>query len=397
MVEDIRLRMLDDLLSAERRFRELAERRARALTAVLTELAYRLDGERLEKERQTEPGAPWNWDPEDWQRFFLAIHQKPQDGWGNGHGGNGRYKQEIASLQVKVEALEREVAYWRVQAQAQAQPQPQLTQSPPEPAPSNRLVEFQMPKVPLAYAHRWLVRGQMSKADAELHLRRRGMALKCLADGLNVQIEIGKYIGDATGAQYRSGSIRRVFEALESSGLIVRQTLTMHVTGNTPSRLALARLSAEGKRFCQALGWQVVESEWERLIRLHEGDAQEEHTMAVLLFASAARLRGWTVAVLPDDVDHHSARPDLAIAKGEERLYVEVEIGTRLHDANAKWRMNADLNGGRVVLVARNVEDRQTLIADCRHIADHGLATDIETLIASKFVESDPPLWAEEW
>ncbi len=32
------------------------------------------------------------------------------------------------------------------------------------------------------------------------------------------------------GAQYRSGAIRRVFEALEESGLIVRQTLTLQVT-----------------------------------------------------------------------------------------------------------------------------------------------------------------------
>jgi hypothetical protein len=141
----------------------------------------------------------------------------------------------------------------------------------------------------------------------------------------------------------------------------------------------------------------VVESDWERLMRLHEGEKQEGHTLAVLLFASAARLRGWTVEVLPEV--NGNARPDLVITRGEQRLYVEVETGTRLHDGNAKWRMNAELNGGRVALVARNVEERGVLVSDCRHAADHGHAADVETLIAGRLVEvsEGDPLWAEEW
>lgn len=223
------------------------------------------------------------------------------------------------------------------------------------------------------------------------------MVLKCLAEGLNVQVEIGRYVGETTAAQYRSGSIRRVFEVLEESGLIVRQTLALQVTGNMPTRLAVARLSEEGRQFCRALGWSVVESDWERLIRLHEGDKQEGHTLAVLLFAAAARLRGRTVEVLPEV--QGKARPDLVITQDGQRLYVEVETGTRLHEGNAKWRMNAELNGGRVALVARNVEERGVLAADCRHVAEHGCATDVETLISGKFAEvsEGDPLWAEEW
>jgi len=37
------------------------------------------------------------------------------------------------------------------------------------------------------------------------------------------------------------------------------------------SRLALFRLSDLGCRACRELGWPVAESEWERLIRSHEG------------------------------------------------------------------------------------------------------------------------------
>lgn len=402
MVDDLRLRMLDDLLAAERNFRDLAEKRSRALTGVLTELAYRLAGERLEQMRQLDPSAPGGWKPEDWRNFFLSVSLAPQgDGWGgrtttNGNG-NGKGHAEIAALQVKIAALERELAQAR-QAAAQPQLQPQQQTAQPLPIqPSGRLSAFALPKIPKAFEHRWQVRSEMSKADAELHLKRRGMVMKCLADGQNVQVEIGRYVGDATGAQYRSGSIRRVFDALEESGLIVRQTLTLQVTGNMPTRLAVARLSVEGKQFCAALGWQVLESEWERLIRLHEGEKQEGHTLAVLLFAAAARLRGWAVEILPEA--QGNARPDMAISRAAQRLYVEVETGTRLHDSNAKWRMNAELNGGRVALVARNVEERGTLVADCRHVAEHGCATDIETLIAGRLVEVNEgdALWAEEW
>jgi len=399
MVDDLRLRMLDDLLAAEREFRALAEKRARALAGVLTELAYRLAGEKLEQMRQLDPSAPASWAPEDWRRFFLSVALTPQgEGWGRANG-NG-HQAEITALRAKVAALERELAQAR-RAEADPYRQPVGQDNPllvaTQSQAGGRLAGFVLPKIPKAFEHRWQVRAEMSKADAELHLKRRGMVLKCLAEGLSVLVEIGRYVGDATGSQYRSGAMRRVFEALEESGLIVRQTLSLQVTGNLPTRLAVARLSAEGRQLCAALGWKVVESDWERLTRLHEGEKQEGHTLAVLLFASTARLRGWTVEVLPEALGN--ARPDLSVSKDGQKLYVEVETGTRLHDANAKWRMNAELNGGRVALVARNVAERGVLVADCKHVAEHGFATDIETLIAGKLVEvsESDPLWAEAW
>jgi len=39
------------------------------------------------------------------------------------------------------------------------------------------------------------------------------------------------------------------------------------------------------------------------------------------------------------------------------------------------------------------------LVADCQHVADHGMATDVETMIVNKFVDvsAADPLWAEVW
>lgn len=394
--------MLEDLLEAERNFRDLAERRARALAGVLTELAYRLDGERLERLRQLDPGAPGTWQPEEWRKFFVGLHQK-SNGWGQ--PCNDGSQKEISALQARIASLERELAQARLAARAaeekakdgsKSKAEEETAPSPATAATTDRLSGFVMPKIPAAYTHRWMVRGQMSKADEELHLKRRAMVLRCLADGLNVQVEIGRYVGDATGAQYRSGAIRRVFEALEESGLIVRQTLKMSVTGNLPTRLSVARLSQEGRQMCRALGWDVCESDWERLDRLHQGQNQEEHTLSILLFAASARLRGWKTLVLPEV--EGVARPDLLI-ESNERWYVEVETGTRLHEDNSKWRMNAELNGGKIALVARNAEERRVLISDCQHVADHGVATDIETIIKDRFVDitADSPIWAETW
>jgi len=392
MADDLRLKMLDDLLQAERGFRDLAERQVRALVGVLTELAYRLDGERLERLRQLDPGAPATWQPQEWRQFFLAVSLTPQEGWGK-PDGNGR-PPEVAAPPARIAALERELAQCQT---ASHERKGEVDNPPASQGASGRLAGFQMPKIPQAFAHRWQVRTPMSQADEALHLRRRGMVLKCLAEGLNVQVEIGRYVGEATAAQYRSGAIRRVFDALEESGLILRQTLSMSVTRSMPTRLALARLSQEGGQLCKALSWRVVESEWERLLRLHQGAQQEEHTLSVLLFAAAARLRGWQVETLPEVAGN--ARPDVVIRRGEERVYVEVETGTRLHQDNAKWRMNAELNGGKVALVARNGEERRVLVADCQQVAPHGMATDVETLIGCKFAEvsQDHPLWAEEW
>jgi|GEM_PF-6811810 len=103
-----------------------------------------------------------------------------------------------------------------------------------------------------------------------------------------------------------------------------------------------------------------------------------------------------SVNILPEV--EGNARPDMLLTEPDGAKYVEVETGTRLHEENAKWRMNAALNGGTIALVARNVAERKQLISDCRNIGS-GQATDVETLIATKFTEIPPstPLWAETW
>lgn len=384
--------MLMDMLTAERTFREMAEKKARALTAILTEVAYRMDGAKLEAMRQKDPTAPGGWKPDDWRNFFSGAAQQASD-WGDPHHTvTARLEREVASLKQERAAAAKVVALLPREPseppQAPAAPAPKVIVETPR---------YDIPRIPSAYAGRFKTPVGVSKADADLNLFRRVSALKLLAGGLSVQVEVGNLLGAESGVQGRSGSIRRVLDALDISGLIVRQTLTMNINGNTPTRLVVARLSAEGKTLCGLWNWTVIESEWERLIRLHEGEKQEEHTLAILLTATSARTRKMSVEILPEV--EGNARPDMLLVEPDgAKLYVEVETGTRLHDENAKWRMNAALNGGSVALVARNVAERKQLISDCRNIGS-GRATDVETLIATKFTEIHPstPLWAETW
>jgi len=80
-----------------------------------------------------------------------------------------------------------------------------------------------------------------------------------------------------------SGSllIQQVFQAdLPALGLAIKGTPYFI----RRSRLALIRLSDLGREACQELGWPVVESEWERLIRSHDGLLYPRHTLGLLAF-----------------------------------------------------------------------------------------------------------------
>jgi len=74
-------------------------------------------------------------------------------------------------------------------------------------------------------------------------------------------------------------------------GILEGQTVQI----NPPSTsLRLLKLSPDGARLFKTLfNREPEETDWERLVRLHEGNRFPEHTLAVLIFALHARKRGW--------------------------------------------------------------------------------------------------------
>lgn len=410
----IQQRGLQGLYAAEQQRRAALEAEYQALVRVLEDLARQHYGVALERARREDPRMPHGWTARDWQRFFTTPAQTvalPAT-WGaepphpNGHpkpdaDQTAPLLLELESLKDRNQALVAELRLLREEARREPPPRPQpgaprhghppahpAAPHPPPPKRASPLNGFQAPDCPLA----WETRLRDLK---DLVWKRGLMLLSALAQqGVNSYLEIARQITDAENLSERSNSVRQPLEKLEKADLIVSETLTIQL-GNKTTALKLLRLTPRGEEFCRTVGWEPRESEWARLIRLHEGARFPEHTAAVLAFAMNARARGWQVTVLPEVPG--KAAPDVQITQGDEKHYVEIELG--LKDRPAKWRNLAGLQG-HVALCARDEAGRTRLVGDCRLAKLSGLATDLENLalrVAYRDLTPDAPLWLEQW
>jgi len=64
------------------------------------------------------------------------------------------------------------------------------------------------------------------------------------------------------------------------------------------------------------------------------------------------------------------AVPDMALARGRERFYVEVELGVQ---EDGKWRNLAALQEGQVAVVAAGPEERKEFVYRAKHLKRGGL------------------------
>ena len=388
-------RGLDDILKAERNLREMAEDQNRALRKALTELAYRLAGGDLEETRKQDPEAPDNWNAEDWRRFF-AENVKEGSGW---------EKPEVLRNKLVLAEKERDIALGelekmrhRLEGSETTQAQVERGEDLEEKSVSSKVQKTKMatasisimgqnrlPEVPRKPPTRYASRLSTGK-----RWRREAMALYLIAkQGLSLRLEILEAIAEVDDVKARSGSLKRmIVNGLIPKGLATGNNLRMHLS--QPAQIAVLHLTDDGKDLCRILGWEPVESEWERLIRLHRGNSQGAHTAGVLAFAYHSRRRGWKVEVLPP-VEGKS-EPDVLVEKDGQKIYVEVEFGS---DKPAKWRNLADLQGF-VAICAATEDKRSKLVAECKLDRLKGRATDIETLIQeSGGVVGN--LWHEKW
>ena len=218
---------------------------------------------------------------------------------------------------------------------------------------------------------------------------RLAYALRLLATtGIAVRYELAKLVAAHYHLDLNSKPIRYTFRRLAELRLVEQATPLVVES----YRMAVIRLSQEGRSLCQDFGWQPAENEWERLIRLHSGDSQWRHTAAVLSMAYQARLRGWKTQVVPG-VENPSVFPDLLIEKGNERMYVEVELR---HGKSSKWRNLHDLQGF-VALCARTAESRETLVGECQALGIPVLSSDLLSLAQTHTAEDPGPLWLQSW
>jgi hypothetical protein len=239
----------------------------------------------------------------------------------------------------------------------------------------------------------------LREADRERQVRRKLYVLYLLSRGLDIRLEIDYLISQVEGIGSRTGALRRIYDSMVEKNLLSREILEMSAPNTS---LAMLQLSEDGSQLCQVLGWNGVESERQRMNRMHQGLQFTQHTLAVLIFAMHARFRGYRVEVLPQlEGVQTKAVPDVSISRSladqkSGTIYVEVELSIK--ELDEKWRNLAQLQG-RVALCARNAQRRDRLVADCKLKNLHGVATDLETLIDCKVpdISESTPLWAEEW
>ena len=420
MVTDYRDRALEDILNVERELRQNAERMARDYRALVVELAQRFAGEALEARRRDNPVVPSAWTAADWTAFWEDVSLRPAGGWtvrqdGNGHEALERrivqLEGEIATVRARLEQAQERLAKEALQKRlaettrtrggekpkGEAKRQAKRILTPEQlPETHRQLVEELqgLPAIPVAPQ---AFKAQL-KPDNALRYRRKVLILYTLArGGYSSRMEIDRVVSVVEKLSERTSSVRTPVDELAQAGLLISETIRM--TSPFETGLALNRLSEDGRRLCKTWGWQVVESEWERVLRLHQGETQEAHSVILLAFALHARLRGWNVTVLPE-VEGNAA-PDVLVEKDGEGWYVEVERGD---GSRRKWKNLAKLNGGKVALCAADEKGREQLVLDCKELRLGGVATDLRTLIFTggelrKMVEITPAdeLWTERW
>ena len=216
---------------------------------------------------------------------------------------------------------------------------------------------------------------------------RHGFSQAILVDTVLARLEDQGLRGGARGKQ---------FERLIKVNLLESSKLSIVRPFDT--NLVVWKLTADGRRLAQALfNAEPIETNWERVVRRHQGDEQIGHTLGLLLFEVYARQRGARVKLLPD-VDCPTP-PDLVIEYAGQRMYVEVELSEK--ENPAKWRNLAALNTGHIAVCAGNAAQRARLVGDCKQLGLSGAATDLQTLVQEFMTQREAahalPLFCETW
>lgn len=434
-----RERAFSDLLQGERRRTQEAVDEAQDIRSLLWSLAMRLDNGRLRAIQQQDPNAPSNWRAIDWRRFFgnvsaptsWAVIEPAQE--------DDQASAELALLQAQHDAivaerdqalqlrdnLQAEIRQLERQLQPAAKPRtetvkpaiPAEQELPAAPAPEqpiqaapagyvpskgSLLIDLRAaiesaPECPSSWKNR--VNGGKPEAreveDARKAWRRKIGLLYLVGHwGINAKLELEHLVALVEGMKSNAGSLHRALDQLIEGDLLYTERSAM--TGVSAS-LKLLRLTNNGRQLFRILfNADPVESEWERLNRMHEGQRFPNHTIGILIFTLHARVRGYETQILPP-VENTKAVPDLEIRRGEEHLYVEVELSSKEHVS--KWVNIAAINGGRVAICGLSTSRRERLVGDCKLKKLPGMATDIETLKSGSYevMTEETPLWAETW
>lgn len=414
--------LLSALLDEERRLRSLAEAEVRAYRKTLTKLALRLAPAAFDARRRQDPTSFERFSPAEWESFFQSVPQKeerPRGGWGSEQRADSQEPAAVSQQPTAVSQQPSAISGQRATSNEQRakehshqpsaissqkatgselraekhshqpaahSPQPAANSFPPaanrqQPTAESRPLNADRSSLPPSPPSRY--------AALFANWEREGLALQILATtGWSLRYAVDEALATAVGIGSGSGSIKRLFARLEKLGLVTSQVYDL---GGV--RAAILLLSERGKQVAQGCGFALVSCEWELLLQAHGGERQAKHAALCCAFAYQARKRGWQVALCPKV--EGPAQPDMALQRGEERLFVEVEAESGEAERRMrKWRNQADLQG-YVALCANNGGVRERLVLEAQAASKHGVATDLTALIKEQ--DEGKGLWVERW
>ena len=362
------------------------EAKNRAYHDLLYWLATRIVPGEVDRRQTRDPFAFADLGAAEWKRFFQTalkgVHLSQSlapitPDVRRLEGENRRLRQQLAVLEAQYNELKAERD--RLQNTIDQQKKDAETSKTQESQASKRPNDGGSITIPKAY------QALFSKGQEKRF--REICVLKLLAKGYSaeasIRFELTKHIDKLSNPD--SGSIRRLILRLEDKKLVRRMPIS---TGK--SRIIILQLAELGTIVVQKMGIKLVESEWERLMRLHGGERQQKHAAQVCLFTHYARKRGWRTQVCPEV--QPPADPDVLIEKDGERIYVEVEAGSgSVERRMKKWRNQRNLQGF-VALCAPSESTRRMLVREARSNTKRGMATDFLWLR-----EQENGLWAETW
>jgi len=157
-------------------------------------------------------------------------------------------------------------------------------------------------------------------------------------------------------------------------------------------RIRVVTLTDYGKALARALGVEPVESDWEKIVRLHHGEVQMRHAALVLLAAYQARLRGWKAEVMPFDPQATPwFQPDLKLTDPEGWFYY-CEVETRSRVKPRKWARMREVN-----LIVPTPTARKWMTQRPKMMGIPGRATDLRPLAPQANAGDLTHLWRGQW
>jgi hypothetical protein len=423
-------RAINDLLIAERQLREQSEKHVQELHQLILETAIRLDGERFESIRRSDPSVPRAWNVSQWRSFLREI--PTAKGWGASIVPSDTATHREQELLQQVEALRsqldesfQQLDEERKRSQAVSNTLAEINvinkklstsvvtvpgadveekaklEIPAGTIPMQayiledvRSIMKSLPKRPPAPFDKVLDGGNRVGGDLIRVYQRYWMAVYLVGKWmLCASMEIEDVIAKMDDVSSKSGSLKRIMDDLIKAGIFINQKLE---TESPKTALVVNQLSGAGLQLYQEL-FKETALENENLVVQQVHNNAVDKCLAILLFTMHARKCGWMTRIMPAMQVDAQMKPDVWIANGNQSHYVKVELGRP--ESSSIWRDVSNLNNGVVAICTSTSDARQRLVGDCRLDKIGGVATDIETLVKMKYkvLNNSTSLWAEEW